>query len=93
MPVRGRLRANTSEGVREAVLAGLGLGLCPLWMFGRELPEGRVVTVLPDWTPTPLPIQAVFSSRRQLPARVRAVVEHLAGEFRLDPQLTDYAAV
>lgn len=92
VPVRGRLRANTSEGVREAVLQGLGLGLCPLWLFGKELQEGTVVAVLPDWTPTPLPIQAVFSSRRQVPARVRAVVEHLAGEFRLDPLLTDYGA-
>src|SRR3712207_7214359 len=34
VPVRGRLRANTSEGVCEAVLAGLGL--CPLWMFRSE---------------------------------------------------------
>jgi DNA-binding transcriptional LysR family regulator len=92
VPVRGRIRANTSEAVREAVLHSLGLGLCPLWMFCRELREGQVVTVLPDWTPTPLPIHAVFSSRRQVPARVRAVVEHLAAEFRLDPLLTDYAA-
>jgi hypothetical protein len=38
-----------------------------------------------------LPIPAVFPSRRQVPARVRTVVEHLAGEFRLDPLLTDYA--
>jgi hypothetical protein len=45
--------------------------------------------VLPNWTPTALPIQAVFSSRRQVPARVRTVVEHLAAEFRTDPLLTE----
>ncbi len=89
VPVRGQLRANTSEAVREAVLQGLGFGLCPLWMFGRELRDGTVVAVLPDWTPTALPIQAVFSSRRQVPARVRTVVEHLAAEFRTDPLLTE----
>lgn len=89
VPVRGQLRANTSEAVREAVLQGLGFGLCPLWMFCRELREGTVVAVLPDWTPTALPIQAVFSSRRQVPARVRTVVEHLAAEFRTDPLLTE----
>jgi DNA-binding transcriptional LysR family regulator len=92
LPVHGRIRANTSEAVREAVLHGLGLGLCPLWMFCRELREGRVVAVMQEWTPTPLPIHAVFSSRRQVPARVRAVVDHLAGEFRLDPLLADHAA-
>lgn len=92
VPVRGRIRANTSEGVRESVLQGLGLGLCPLWMFCRELRDGTVVAVLPDWTPMPLPIHAVFSSRRQMPARVRAVVDALAAEFRLDPLLAERAA-
>lgn len=87
VPVKGQLRANTSEAVREAVLQGLGFGLCPVWMFGRELGDGTVVPVLTDWTLTALPIQAVFSTRRQVPARVRAVVEHLAAEFRLDPLL------
>jgi len=74
------------------VLHGLGLGLCPLWMFCRELRDGTVVTVLPDWTPMPLPIHAVFSSRRQVPVRVRAVVDYLAAEFRLDPLLAERAA-
>ena len=92
VPVRGQLRANTSEAVREAVLQGLGFGLCPVWMFCRELRDGTVVPVLTDWTPTALPIQAVFSSRRQVPARVRAVVEHLAAEFRTDPLLNEAVA-
>jgi DNA-binding transcriptional LysR family regulator len=90
--VRGQLSASSSEAVRSAVLSGLGLGLLPVWMLCPESRRGEVVPVLQDWTPTPLPIQAVFPTRRQMPARVRAVVEYLAGEFRLDPLLTDYAA-
>jgi DNA-binding transcriptional LysR family regulator len=89
VPVRGRLRANSSEAVRAAVLAGLGLYLAPAWLFADELRDGTVVPVLADWTPTLLPIQAVFPSRRQVPARVRAVVEHLAAAFRVDPMLGD----
>ena len=87
--VTGRFRANSSEAMREAVIAGMGLYLAPFWMFGPELREGRVVTVLPDWPSLPLPINAVFPTRRQVPHRVRAVVEYLASEFRLDPQLRD----
>jgi DNA-binding transcriptional LysR family regulator len=90
VPVRGRLRANSSEAVRAAVLADMGLYLAPLWLFAEELRDGRVVAVLPGWTPTLLPIQAVFPTRRQVPPRVRAVVEHLAAEFRLDPALSDH---
>ncbi len=89
--VRGRLSASSSEAVRSAVLAGLGLGLLPVWMLCEEMREGAVAPVLEDWTAAPLPIQAVFPTRRQVAPRVRAVVEYLAGEFRLDPLLTDYA--
>lgn len=92
VPVAGRFRANSSEAMREAVLAGLGIYLAPLWLFAAELRAGRVVTLLDRWTPTALPIQAVFPSRRQVPARVRAVVDHLAAEFRLDPALSDHEA-
>jgi DNA-binding transcriptional LysR family regulator len=93
VPVQGRFRANSSEAVRAAVLAGMGLYLAPIWLFAEELRDGRVVQVLPGWTPSLLPIQAVFPTRRQVPARVRAVIDHLAGEFRLDPALSDHAGL
>lgn len=91
VPVAGRFRADSSEAVRAAVLADMGLYLAPIWLFAEELRDGRVLQVLGDWTPSFLPIQAVFPSRRQVPPRVRAVVEHLAGEFALDPSLTMHA--
>ena len=70
----------------------MGVSLAPFWLFGPELRDGRVVPLLDGWTPTALPIQAVFPSRRQVPLRVRAVVDHLAAEFRLNPALTDDGA-
>jgi DNA-binding transcriptional LysR family regulator len=76
--------------VRAAVLAGMGLYLAPVWLFPEELRDGRVVAVMPGWTPSLLPVHAVFPSRRHVPARVRAVVEHLAAEFRLEPTLSDH---
>ncbi|HZF75970.1 MAG TPA: LysR family transcriptional regulator [Acetobacteraceae bacterium] len=93
VPVSGRFRANSSEAVRAAVLAGIGLYLAPIWLFAEELRDGRVVPLLEGWTPGLLPIQAVFPSRRQVAPRVRAVVEHLAGEFRLDPSLSDHSGI
>lgn len=90
VPVSGRFRANASEGVRAAVLAGMGLYLAPVWLFADELRDGRVVAVMQGWTPSLLPVHAVFPSRRHVPARVRAVVEHLAAEFRLEPTLSDH---
>lgn len=90
VPVSGRFRADASDAVRSAVLAGMGIFVAPVWLFGPELASGAVVQVLAEWTPPAVPIQVATSSRRQVPPRVRAVTEHLAAEFRLDPLLSDY---
>jgi DNA-binding transcriptional LysR family regulator len=42
------------------------------------LQEGELVEVLPDWAYPPLDMHAVYPSRRFIPRRVRALVEHLA---------------
>jgi DNA-binding transcriptional LysR family regulator len=87
--VHGRYRADNSEGVREGVLGGLGIGLIPVWLFSRdEIASGRVKIILRDFEPTSLPIHTVYPSRRLVPAKVRAMVEFLAAEFRRDPLLS-----
>ena len=40
--VRGNLRTNHSETLREAALAGLGLILMPTWLIGADLARGRL---------------------------------------------------
>jgi len=87
VPITGRLRANTSDAVRSAVLAGIGVFMTPHWLFAEDLAAGRVVPVLAGWTPPEIPVQLAFTSRRQLPPRVRAVAEHLAEAFRREPAL------
>jgi DNA-binding transcriptional LysR family regulator len=87
--VRGRFMADNSEGVREGVLGGLGIGLIPIWLFNRdEIGSGGVKIVLRDFEPRSLPIHTVYPSRRLVPAKVRAMVEFLAAEFARDPLLS-----
>jgi DNA-binding transcriptional LysR family regulator len=87
--VRGRFMADNSEGVREGVLGGLGIGLIPIWLFNRdEIGSGRVKIILRDFEPSSLPIHTVYPSRRLVPAKVRAMVEFLAVEFARDPLLS-----
>jgi len=40
-----------------------------------------------------VPIHAVYPSRRHLAPRVRAVIDYFVNEFRLDPVVSDYAAI
>lgn len=90
--VDGRFRANNSEAVREAILAGLGIGVVPVWLLADETERARLQTVLADYEPARLPINAVYPSRRFVPHKVRAMVEFLGAEFRLDPLLSSYRA-
>jgi len=86
--VSGRFRADNSEAVREAVLAGLGIAVIPAFAFRAEIDAGEVVVLLADFEPLVLPMHAVYPSRQFVPSRVRAMIDHLAHEFSLDPRLT-----
>ena len=49
--VSGSLAANNSEALRDAALAGLGIALLPDFSAQASLRAGKLVEVLPDWTP------------------------------------------
>lgn len=91
VPINGRFKVNNTEGVRAAVLAGLGIGYVPVWHFiDSEIESGRLVRLLVDCEPRPDPISAIYPSRRYLAPKVRAVIDFLADEFVLDPKLSGY---
>jgi DNA-binding transcriptional LysR family regulator len=73
--VSGRVRFSTGEGVREAVIAGLGLTVGSEWLFTPELDRGVVRAVLQDWSLPPLDLWAVFPTGRGASAKVRAFVD------------------
>ncbi|AOB31406.1 LysR family transcriptional regulator [Bordetella sp. H567] len=43
------LASENFQFLREAILAGLGVGLVPDYVVEQDVVEGRVVTALPDW--------------------------------------------
>ena len=75
----GRLITNSSEVVREAVIAGLGIALRSTWDIGPELREGRLIQVLPAYEGSHnVTLSAVYPSRQFLPAKVRVFIDFLA---------------
>jgi DNA-binding transcriptional LysR family regulator len=75
--VDGRVRLSVAEGVRQAVIAGLGLVIASEWMFGPELESGVVRPVLDEWTLPAIDLWAVFPTGRQASAKARAFVDFL----------------
>ncbi|MGH7100945.1 MAG: substrate binding domain-containing protein [Acetobacteraceae bacterium] len=82
---RSRISANNGEVVRDAVIAGLGLAVLPLFVVVDALRSGELIRVLPDQEPLPDTIYAVYPPVRHLPRRVRAFIDHLAAALAHAP--------
>jgi DNA-binding transcriptional LysR family regulator len=84
--IRGSLKANNSEVLRDALLAGLGIGLLPDFSLPPANADGEssLLRVLPDWQ-----VQGFFGDRiyalrpwsAQVPKAVQCLVEYLRAYF------------
>jgi len=76
--VSGRLRVSAAEGIREGVLAGLGVSIGGSeWLFEPELKSGQAISVLEDWSLPLVGLWSVFPTGRQASARARAFVKFI----------------
>lgn len=79
--VAGRYRATSSLAIRDAILAGSGLGLLPRIYIKEDLKSGALQTVLDDWVSAQYSVYAVYPSRRYVPAKVSAFLDFVAEEL------------
>lgn len=79
--VGGPLVANNGRFVAAIAAEGLGIALEPDFIVGDDLRAGRLVRLLPAFTPASSPIHAVYPSRRHLSTKVRSFVDHLVARF------------
>jgi DNA-binding transcriptional LysR family regulator len=76
--VRGALLVNNSELLRDAVLGGPGIALLPDFVVADDLAAGRLVRLLPRWTPRPpfgSAAHLVWLPARHLPPKTRAFID------------------
>lgn len=88
LKVNSRLEMDDAQAVVQAALAGSGVIMATDWLVGRELAEGRLVHVLPDWqVQGETGVSVVRASIKHEPAKTRAFVEWIAGIFAKPPWL------
>ncbi len=73
----GPIQCNSIGLTRALVLAGGGIASLPHGMVHADVTAGTLVAVLPQWQFEPLPVSLLTSSRKLLPAKTRAFIEHL----------------
>lgn len=84
--VRGSICSNFGEALKHAALLGHGISMHPYYMVSEDLAAGRLEEVLPDHEPSRLDIYVIFSSRQNLPVRVRRFLEFLKDWARTPPE-------
>ena len=84
--VKGNIRSNSGEFVREALLSGLGIALRSTWDVGAELEAGQLQVVLPDYRgSTSVSIFAVYPCREFMPNKVNVFIEFLNEVYAAHP--------
>ena len=83
--VAGTLHTNNGDLLAEVAARGLGIVFEPAFIVGPDVRAGRLVPLLQEFTPPPVPIYAVYPSRKHLSAKVRRFVDFLVERFAASP--------
>jgi DNA-binding transcriptional LysR family regulator len=81
LPVSGRFRVNNALAIREALVLGSGIGVCPAWLIRDLLDSGELVRVLDGWSAPAQDLYLLYPSRQFQPLRTRLFIEFAVAQF------------
>lgn len=80
-----RIYANNGDTCRAAALADQGIVLQPDFLVHADLRSGALVELMPQYRAVELGIFAVYATRKQLPLKVRRLIDLLVEAMRVPP--------
>ena len=69
-----------------AALAHAGIAMLPTYQAAAALRSGELVRLLPHARPRELTLNAVYTSRKHMPATLRSMLDFLAQRFGDEPE-------
>jgi len=75
------MHTNSGDTCRAAALAHQGVILQPTFLVSKDLSDGGLVELMPQYRSIELGIYAVYPTRKHVSAKVRALIEFLAEHF------------
>jgi DNA-binding transcriptional LysR family regulator len=75
------LSITSSLGCREAALADAGIAMLPSFSVVEDLRDGRLISVLPSWSPPAASIYAVYPHFSMIPKKVKLLTNFLEHHF------------
>lgn len=77
LPMKASVVVNSTDAYQAACLAGLGFIQAPARGTRALIAAGRLVEVLPQYVPPPMPVSLLYPHRRHVPPRVQAMLQWL----------------
>ena len=77
----GRLRLDDLQAIADAAAAGAGLAWLPCWLMAPYLRDGRLALVMDSNSVSGTDVFAVRPASRQVPSKVRVVIDALVDEI------------
>lgn len=75
------VHSNNGDTCRAMALEHRGVILQPTFLVGRELAEGALVELMPEYRSLELDIYALYPTRKHVSPKVRALIEFLGQRF------------
>ena len=76
LKAQGKLTTNSGLLMISAALEGMGIAFGPSFLFKQHLASGTLCLLLPEYQ-LPTAITAIYPANRNLPRRVRALIDFL----------------
>jgi len=83
--VSGNLSANESVVLMAGTVQGAGISMQPYYSAAPLLGSGELIELMPDYRPQSMGIYGIYTSRRQMPATLRTMLDFLVEWFAHDP--------
>jgi len=83
--VSGNLSANESVVLMAGTVQGAGISMQPYYSAAPLLASGELIELMPDYRPQSMGIYGIYTSRRQMPATLRTMLDFLVEWFANDP--------
>ena len=72
-----RFKVNDGVVIKEAAIAGLGIGFLPKHSASKAVKNKELVEIFSDWKIDPVSVYAVYPSREWMPEKLRVFLKYL----------------
>ncbi|MCG3098758.1 LysR family transcriptional regulator [Enterobacter sp. DRP3] len=84
--VKGHYRVNSGEMAGRAAVAGVGFAILSKQACQPYINNGQLIEVEFEQSPAPLQLFALYSERRYLPAKTRALIDFMQQKLSKNPE-------